>query len=85
MAYTTHASAPAVSLASVTAGDSIRVRGFLYDQLSSDCALIGLRVGDEVKCTSNSSAHFNLESDSGPRVLVHRDWARWIEVERLRR
>jgi len=81
MTIPTASAARRFSMSRVAAGDRILVRGIHFEQLSSDCAAIGLYVGDVVTCRSTSAGRLNLESHSGGRVLLSQDWARWIEVE----
>jgi hypothetical protein len=69
------------TLARVAPGDCVRICEILFDQLRSDCAHAGVRVGDVLMCRNASSFQVGLAGPDGRRVLLDQDWARWIVVQ----
>jgi hypothetical protein len=82
VAHDTWRGARGMTLALVAPGDSVRIREILFAQLSSDCARIGVRVGDVLTCRSASAVQLDLSGRDGRRVLLNHDWARWIVIDR---
>jgi hypothetical protein len=57
-----------------------RIRRILFDQLRRDCARIGLREGERVRCRRSLPATLLLETETQTSVVLPRDWARFIAV-----
>jgi hypothetical protein len=68
------------SLHAMAPGESARITGILFEQLRAECAHRGLRPGQRVRCRAAGPQWLILETDEGRRVLLERDWARFVEV-----
>ena len=76
---------PTRTLHTLAAGETARVSGILFERLRQKCAALGLEVGQLVTCRVPGDVWLILDVDvaGGSRpVLLERDWARFVEVER---
>lgn len=71
------------SLMEVTPNELVRVERILYAILRDLCDEIGLHEGDEVRCQRNAGSVVVLESETGRKLVVDQDWARFIRVRAL--
>lgn len=76
--------APARTLHTLAAGETVRVRGILFERLRQKCAALGLEEGQLVTCRVAGDVWLILDVDVGGEshpVLLERDWARFVGVE----
>ncbi len=76
---------PTRTLHTLAAGDTARVSGILFERLRQKCAALGLEVGQRVTCRVAGDVWLVLDVEvaGGSRpVLLERDWARFVAVER---
>jgi hypothetical protein len=81
---TTRAGEAVRSLAHIEPRQHVRIRSILFSTLREFCRDIGLHEGDEVVCRRASATILVLRAANGRTVLLERDRARFIEVDRSR-
>jgi hypothetical protein len=68
------------SLAEVEPDELVRVERILYRVLRELCATLGVHEGDQLICRGSFQSRVVLQSETGRRVLIDRDWARFIRI-----
>jgi hypothetical protein len=71
------------TLAAGRPGDALSIRRILFDDLRTYCERLDMREGESVRIEAAGGAHLRIVTAHSRRVLLERDWARFIEVARL--
>lgn len=76
---------PTRTLHTLATGETARVSSILFERLRQKCKALGLEQGQLVTCRVAGDVWLilDVELPGGSRpVLLERDWARFVEVER---
>ena len=68
------------SLAEAQPNQLVRVERILYRTLRELLAGIGLHEGDQLLCRGSYRSRVILQAETGRRVIVNQEWARFIRV-----
>lgn len=71
---------PTRSLATAESGERMEIRRILFGALRAACARLGVREGAVVRCHAEIDSKLVLETASGRRIALERDWAQFIQV-----